>query len=477
MTFAEVAVDTYQDPTKRLFTYLVPENLAVKEGQKVAVPFGKRTVRGYIWKLTQKKPPFQTKEIIGLEGQGFKEAQIKLARWMVEHYLASPLDCLKCQIPGKGERVALGPLDRITTLILIPYASQVRLRATTLASSKVLIGSRSAVFAQLPNLQKIIIEEPENWNYKDERSPYYHVKDIAKKRAELENLELELHYQVPRVEDVYIEKLKLPKLEPAMIIDLNREKASGNFTFVSQALADTVLRNKITPERSEESTFISQPLEAQIKANKHTLVYVNSRELREKIGDGLLKIGADKNFVEILGPELFGLAGKEVENIFWTDVDTLLNLPDFRAHEKIVWTVHKLGRLARDRVYLQTSSPDYPLFRELETGNLATFYQRELENRREFSFPPFSTLVKLTFAAKGSTKANFEAEKLYEKLSEISDQRSGLQVSPPYQPYSATPGRFQLNIALKMKKTSGLAKLSPLIPPGWRVEVDPESLL
>ena len=54
------------------------------------------------------------------------------------------------------------------------------------------------------------IEEPENWNYKDERSPYYHAKDVAKKRAEIEKLTLELKYQTPRVEDFKKETLKLP---------------------------------------------------------------------------------------------------------------------------------------------------------------------------------------------------------------------------------------------------------------------------
>src|SRR4030042_3422446 len=77
--FAEVVVDSYQDPTKRLFTYQVPENLAnsVKEGIKVAAPFGKRVIEGYIWSITSKRPPFPTKSIQAIKGPGFSQTQLK----------------------------------------------------------------------------------------------------------------------------------------------------------------------------------------------------------------------------------------------------------------------------------------------------------------------------------------------------------------------------------------------------------------
>lgn len=97
MLYAEVAIDSYQDPTKRLFTYQVPENLTdfAREGMKVIVPFGKRIVGGYIWAITPKKPPFPTKPIQEVKESGFSKTQLNLAKWMVGHYLASPLDCWK----------------------------------------------------------------------------------------------------------------------------------------------------------------------------------------------------------------------------------------------------------------------------------------------------------------------------------------------------------------------------------------------
>ncbi|GMR18905.1 MAG: hypothetical protein BMS9Abin34_027 [Patescibacteria group bacterium] len=476
MLYAEIAVDTYQDPAKKLFTYRVPKSLETDalEGAQVVIPFGKRVVEGYIWRVTSKKPPFPTKEIQKVKARTFTASQVALSQWMTQHYLAPPLDCLKSQIEKKGARAATAPKGEITTLLLVPYASQVKIRARALQNSrsqtqKAMVGSRSAVFANLPNLKKIIIEEPENWNYKDERSPYYHAKDVAQKRAEIEGLELELRYLSPRIEDIYNEKLNPSGSKSSTrrvgITDLAREKAAGNFSLVSQKLKTL------------------------LKECKYTIVYVSSKELQEGIKDELLKSGVGKNFVEVWGPKLFSLPGKEADHIVWADVDTIFNLPDFRAHEKIVWTVRKLDQITKRKVYLQTSFPRHILFDSLDGGDLTNFYKCELKTRRELSYPPFSTLVKLTFTSRSTAKTNLEAEKLHEKLSTLNSKLPTINVSPPYPPYLPTPRKIQLNLAVKIKTCpkrseekgaqleKTLAKLSKVIPPEWKIEVDPESLL
>lgn len=452
MLYAEIAVDTYQDPRKKLFTYQIPADLAtqVAPGVQVTVPFGKRTAEGYVWQVSSQKPSFPTKPIQSVKKRIFSDKQIQLARWMAEHYLASPLECLRCQLVGKGERASGNDPDKIRTLLLVPYTSQVKIRA--LMNPAVLVGSRSAVFSQLPRLQKIILEEPENWNYKDERAPYYHATEVAQKRAELEGLEIELKYQTPRLEDIKA-GAKIPKIKPVQIIDLSREKSAGNFT------------------------LISQPLERLLTLRKSTLVYVTSKELREEIADNFRKIGPDKNFYEIAGPEVFSIPGKRVSYAVWADVDTILNLPDFRAPERIVGTVSKLNQLAQTRVLLQTSSPENPLFKELASGQLESFYRRELQTRQKFSLPPFSTLVKLTYTSKSRIKTNLEAEKLYERLTANGKQRTAVEISPPYEPHAKAPGKAQLHLAIKTSQPGQLGKLLEEVDPKWKVEVDPESLL
>ena len=55
----------------------------------------------------------------------------------------------------------------------------------------------------------------------------------------------------------------------------------------------------------------------------------------------------------------------------------------------------------------------------------------------------------------------------------------GYEISAPYEPYGRTPGKVQLNLTVKIKPNdvAALAKLAKVIPPEWKAEVDPESLL
>jgi len=454
--FAEVAVDTYQDPRKKLFTYQIPTNLdkQVKPGVEVTVPFGKRTTKGYVWRLSPDQPSFPTKPIQAVKTSVFSDSQVRLARWMVKNYLGSPLECLKCQLGKKGEQERTAPSAQIDTLILLPYASGVKIRAITAkkAGVKALVGSRSAVFAQLPRLKRIVVEEPENWNYKDERAPYYHAAEVAQKRGEIEEIEVKLKPFIPRVEAFASGSQELPETGPIRAVDLGLEKSAGNFTFVSQELEKALLQKR------------------------RLIIYASSRVLKDSVMEEALKTGADRSFFEVFGPELLSMPGKETGEIFWADGDTLLNLPDFRAHEKLVGTAAKLSRIAGSGLAIQTASPNHPLIRDLTEGRLAEFYERELKNREELGYPPFSTLVKLTYASRSAAKTNLEAEKLFAALSPLFPN-----VYPPYEPYTKTPGKYALHLAVRIKTGSQseklLAKLAEAVPPEWRAEVDPESLL
>ena len=49
--FAEVVVDVMADSLDKIFDYQCPENIDIKEGHRVLVPFGKRKLEGYVLKL------------------------------------------------------------------------------------------------------------------------------------------------------------------------------------------------------------------------------------------------------------------------------------------------------------------------------------------------------------------------------------------------------------------------------------------
>lgn len=69
--------------------------------------------------------------------------------------------------------------------------------------ARVVIGTRSAVFAPVKNLGVLIIDEEQDGAYRSEQSPRYHARDVAKYRVAQQNALLVLGSATPSVETYY----------------------------------------------------------------------------------------------------------------------------------------------------------------------------------------------------------------------------------------------------------------------------------
>lgn len=80
------------------------------------------------------------------------------------------------------------------------------------------------------------------------------------------------------------------------------------------------------------------------------------------------------------------------------DADTMLNNPDFRAYEHAFMMMSQVAGRAgrkgsRGKVILQTRNPELPVIGEVVRNDFKTFYKELFEERRMFSYPPFSHIV------------------------------------------------------------------------------------
>ncbi len=101
--------------------------------------------------------------------------------------------------------------------------------------------------------------------------------------------------------------------------------------------------------------------------------------------------------------------------------DTVLGLQDFRADEKALQLIEQLrGRSGRrevqGKIIIQTAQPKHPVYYHLSQNNTNTLYQNLLDERRGFSFPPYSRIIKLELKDKNENRLQRISNKLAASL-------------------------------------------------------------
>lgn len=119
-------------------------------------------------------------------------------------------------------------------------------------SARVVIGTRSAVFAPVADLGLLILDEEQEHSYKSENTPRYHAREVAFYRGAREQALVLLGSATPSLESMYLARLgtyplyrlsarynggALPEVE---LVDMKAELRRGNSTSISLPLQEAL---------------------------------------------------------------------------------------------------------------------------------------------------------------------------------------------------------------------------------------------
>lgn len=128
--------------------------------------------------------------------------------------------------------------------------------------ARVVVGTRSAVFAPCSDLGLIIIDEEQEYTYKSENAPRYHARDAAKYRCASSNALLVLGSATPDVESRYRaeqgiyhfftlrSRFNARQLPAVRIVDMRQELRGGNGSEISGVLLSELQENIRRGEQS-----------------------------------------------------------------------------------------------------------------------------------------------------------------------------------------------------------------------------------
>lgn len=128
--------------------------------------------------------------------------------------------------------------------------------------ARIVLGTRSAVFAPLDHIGLIVLDEEQESSYESENAPCYHARDIAKYRCVQEKARLVLGSATPTVETAYYARQGIyqlarlrrryneKRLPQVILADMRRELRDGYTGDVSRVLADELEKNIAAGEQS-----------------------------------------------------------------------------------------------------------------------------------------------------------------------------------------------------------------------------------
>lgn len=138
------------------------------------------------------------------------------------------------------------------------------------------------------------------------------------------------------------------------------------------------------------------------------------------------------------------------------DADRLIHFPDFRATERAFQMLTQVsGRAGRragkqGTVLIQTSNPQQAVLQKIIQNDYKGLFEEEIQERRDFNYPPFTRLIKLTVRHTDKVVSNRAAQRL---ATELTDALGSSRVLGPEEPLvERIRNQFLFDILIKLER-------------------------
>ena len=149
----------------------------------------------------------------------------------------------------------------------------------------------------------------------------------------------------------------------------------------------------------------------------------------------VLKSFSNQEFDILIGTQMVakGLDFPNATLVGIVNADLGLYIPDFRATEKVFQLIYQAsgrsGRSSKEgEVVIQTYSPNSTVIENAKNLDISKFYEKELFQRKELNYPPYSWLAKVEFIGPNR-------QKIYSMIDEVNynlkDKYIGLDILGP----------------------------------------------
>tara|TARA_R110002020_G_scaffold154714_2_gene335041 strand:+ start:205835 stop:208315 length:2481 start_codon:yes stop_codon:yes gene_type:complete len=160
-----------------------------------------------------------------------------------------------------------------------------------------------------------------------------------------------------------------------------------------------------------------------------------------------------------------GLDFRNVTLVGILHADSMLNIPDFRAHERSFQLIQQVSGRAgrtqkRGKVLIQTYNPYHQILQQVSQNNYEAMYTEQLEERHIYKYPPFCRLIKITLKHRDFQKIEEASVWMGQALKNIFSEQI-LGPEPP--PVSRIRNEYYRNILIKIPRKQSLSKTKKAI--------------